>query len=572
MPPLLIGNIKSVVGHRCEVLLHSELKSMHVTHDGTLYSVGQLGSYVIVPNAFERIVGTVTGTRLLEVVAGKEADQVISSDKKVLRIALIGTITEGKFERGVREFPLVNDDVFLADQDDYNTMFGGELQPQCLEIGTLADMERFRVPLDIDRLLSKPVAVVGTTGAGKSYTVARLLRLFLKYAQPQVLVLDLHGEYTTCFGNDARVLSVDSGLEIPYWLFNYQELQDLCIDRNEREAPNQAVIFKKKVLEAKQEAQKTEGLNLGDSFSIDSPIFFDIQHVYREIENLNEQMIPGANKLKQGDFFGQFNRFLVRLEARLADYRYNFLFRPCRYTSSMSFRTFLEQVSGRGAEPRKITILDLSGMPSDVIQSVVSLLCRIIFDFTFWNKDREKSPLLLVCEEAHNRSNGDFSRSLFQNEDREKSPLLLVCEEAHNYAARDRESESRRAIERLAKEGRKYGLGLMVVSQRPSDVSETVLSQCNNFIVMRLSNPRDQEYVRALVTDQYEDLMEILPALRRGEALILGDSTLMPLRVRIDPFVDASHIPQSQDVSFHEAWSSVSDPNFDEIIQCWRRQ
>src|SRR6267143_379635 len=542
MPPLLIGNIKSVVGHRCEVLLHSELKSMHVTHDGSLYSVGQLGSYVIVPNAFDRIVGTVTETRLLEVVAGKEADQVISSDKKVLRIALIGTITEGKFERGVREFPLVNDDVFLADQDDYNTMFGGELQPQCLEIGTLADMERFRVPLDIDRLLSKPVAVVGTTGAGKSYTVARLLRLFLKYAQPQVLVLDLHGEYTTCFGNDARVLSVDSGLEIPYWLFNYQELQDLCIDRNEREAPNQAVIFKKKVLEAKQEAQKTEGLNLGDSFSIDSPIFFDIQHVYREIENLNEQMIPGANKLKQGDFFGQFNRFLVRLEARLADYRYNFLFRPCRYTSSMSFRTFLEQVSGRGAEPRKITILDLSGMPSDVIQSVVSLLCRIIFDFTFWNKDREKSP------------------------------LLLVCEEAHNYAARDRESESRRAIERLAKEGRKYGLGLMVVSQRPLDVSETVLSQCNNFIVMRLSNPRDQEYVRALVTDQYEDLMQILPALRRGEALILGDSTLMPLRVRIDPFTDASHVPHSQDVSFHDAWSSVNEVNFDEIIQCWRKQ
>ena len=542
MPPLLIGNIKSVVGHRCEVLLHSALKSMHVTHDGALYSVGQLGSYVIVPNAFDRIVGIVTETRLLEVVAGKEADQVISSDKKVLKIALVGTITEGKFERGVREFPLVNDDVFLADQGDYNTMFGGELQPQCLEVGTLADMERFRVPLDVDKLLSKPVAIVGTTGAGKSYTVAKLLRLFLRYVQAQILVLDLHGEYTTCFGSDARVLSVENGLEIPYWLFNYQELQDLCIDRSEREAPNQAVIFKQKVLEAKQAAQASEGLNLGDSFSIDSPIYFDIQRVYQEIKNLNEEMVQGTRGQRQGDFFGQFNRFLVRLEARLADYRYNFLFRPRRYASSGSFKTFLEQVSGRGIESRKITILDLSGMPSDVIQSVVSLLCRIIFDFTFWNKEREKSP------------------------------LLLVCEEAHNYAARDRESESRRAIERFAKEGRKYGLGLLVVSQRPSDLSETVLSQCNNFIVLRLSNPRDQEYVRALVTDQYEDLMEILPALRRGEALILGDSTLMPLRVRIDPFVEASHIPQSQDVSFHEAWSSVSDPNFDEIIQCWRRQ
>jgi len=516
---------------------------MHVTHDGKLYSIGQLGSYVMVPNAFEKIVGIVTETKLLEAIAGKEADQLILTDKKVLKVALIGTIAEGKFQRGVREFPLVNDEVFLADQGDYNTIFGGELEPRCVEVGSLADMDRFRVPLDVDKLLSKPAALVGTTGAGKSYTVARLLRLFLRYAQPQIVVLDLHGEYTTCFGNDARVLSVEKDLEIPYWLFNYQELQDLCIDRSEREAPNQAVIFKKKVLEAKQAAQTREGLNLDDSFSIDSPIFFDIQDVYREIKNLNEAMEPGARGgLRQGDFFGQFNRFLVRLEARLADYRYNFIFRPTRYTSSGLFKTFLEQVCGRGSEPRKITIIDMSGMPSDVIQSVVSLLCRIIFDLSFWNKEREKSP------------------------------LLLVCEEAHNYAARDRESESRRAIERWAKEGRKYGLGLLVVSQRPSDLSETVLSQCNNFIVLRLSNPRDQEYIRALVTDQYEDLMQILPALRRGEALFLGDATLMPLRVRIDPFTETSHIPRSQDVSFHDAWSSVSEPNFDEIIQCWRKQ
>src|SRR5579863_9975656 len=187
MPPLLVGNIKSVVGHRCEVLLHSELKSMHVTHDGKLYSIGQLGSYVIVPNAFERIVGIVTETRLLEVVAGKDVDLLITSDKKILKIALIGTLADGKFDRGVREFPLVNDDVFLADQEDYNIMFGGERQPQSLEIGRLSDMDRFRVPVDVDRLLSKPFAILGTTGAGKSYTVARLLRLFLRYRQPHVL-------------------------------------------------------------------------------------------------------------------------------------------------------------------------------------------------------------------------------------------------------------------------------------------------------------------------------------------------------------------------------------------------
>jgi hypothetical protein len=338
------------------------------------------------------------------------------------------------------------------------------------------------------------------------------------------------------------VLSIENGLEIPYWLFNYQELQELCIDRNEREAPNQAVIFKQKVIDAKKTAESAENLQLGDSFSVDSPIFFDIQHVYEAIGAVNEQMVPGKTGLKQGEFYGLFNRFLVRLDSRLSDYRYRFLFRPSRYTSSSTLKQFVEEVLGRGTTAAKVTVIDLSGVPSDVVESVVGLLTRIAFDFTFWNTKREDNP------------------------------VLLVCEEAHNYVARDRDSVSRRMIERVAKEGRKYGVGLMVVSQRPSELSETVLAQCNNFIVLRLTNPKDQEYIRALVTDQYENLLAVLPALRRGEALILGDAVLMPVRVRVDVIQDEKGVPRSHDVSFYRGWNSSGEINVEGIIEAWRRQ
>jgi hypothetical protein len=543
MPPLLIGTVKSVIGHRCEVMLRPDLQSMHLTHDGVLYSVGQLGSYVCIPTAFDKIVGVVAETRLLDVVNPGTGGEAFISDKKLLRVALVGTIAGVRFERGVRAFPLVNDDVYLATAEDYDAIFGGVRSKACVEFGRSSEVETYRVPVDIDKLFSKPVAIVGTTGAGKSYTVASLIHQVLALPEPRILVIDLHGEYTTCFGNSARVLSRESGLEVPYWLFNYQELQDLCIDRNEREAPNQAMIFKNEVVSAKKQTATAEGLQLDDSVSIDSPVYFDFQSVYRAIDLVNRQMVEGSSgRQRQGDFFGQFNRFLVRLESRLSDYRYGFIFRPERFDSSASLKTLMEELFGRGPEARKITIVDLSGVPSDVIQSVVALLCRVAFDFTFWKLDYAQSP------------------------------LLLVCEEAHSYAGKNISSESRRMVERIAKEGRKYGIGLVVVSQRPAEVSETILSQCNNFIVMRLTNPVDQEYVRALVPDQYQDLMDILPALRRGEALFLGDATLMPLRVQIDVIPDEGRIPRSRDVSFYEGWQAVSQAPVDDIIERWRRQ
>jgi len=543
MPSLLVGSVKSVIGHRCEVLLRPDLQSMHLTHDGVLYSVGQLGSYVCIPTAFDRIVGVVTETRLLDVVNPSTGGEAFVADKKLLRLALVGTIAGGRFERGVRAFPLVNDDVYLATAEDRDAIFGGLRSKACVEFGRSSEMESYRVPVDIDKLFSKPVAVVGTTGAGKSYTVASVIHQVLALPEPRIIIIDLHGEYTTCFGDSAMVLSRESGLEIPYWLFNYQELQDLCIDRNEREAPNQAIIFKNEVMNAKKQAATAEGLQLEDCLSIDSPVYFDFGSVYGAIDSINRQMIEGSSgRQRQGDFFGQFNRFLVRLESRLSDYRYGFIFKPERFNSSASLKTLMEELFGRGPQRKKITVVDLSGVPSDVIQSVVALLCRVAFDFTFWKLGYAQSP------------------------------LLLICEEAHNYAAKNMNSESRRMIERIAKEGRKYGIGLMVVSQRPAEVSETILSQCNNFIVMRLSNPVDQEYVRALVTDQYQDLMDILPALRRGEALFLGDATVMPLRVLVDAIPDDAKVPRSRDVSFYEGWQTVSPAAVDDIIERWRRQ
>jgi len=540
--PLHIGSVMSVSGFQVEVFLREDLQSMHVTHEGVLYGVGQLASFVVIPTAYEKLVGMVSGVKMLEVLGADE--HVVVSDRKVLQLTLIGTIGRGAFQRGVKQFPLVGDPVCLADPTDFAAIFKGDSTAPRIELGRYTDNEDFAVTLDVNRFLARPSAIVGTTGAGKSYAVASLLNRVLDvYPYASVILLDLHAEYAEAFGEKGHVLSVEDGsLEVPYWLFNYEELQDLCIDRSEREAPNQAVMFKKQVLEAKRAAMGSGGPNVADTFSIDSPIYFDFDRVYSAIETLNTEMVQGKTSLKQGIFYGEFNRFLVRLGAKLSDVRYGFVFKPSTYRSSASLIDLFQRLLGRTDPRRNVTIVDLSGVPSDVLQAVVSLLVRVLFDFTFWKPEREKTP------------------------------TLLVCEEAHNYCSNARESPARHILERVAKEGRKYGLGLVMVSQRPSDVSETVLAQCNNFLVLRLSNPDDQSYIRSLVSDQYEDLMDVVPALRRGEALVVGDATLLPVRVLIHRIADDRRVPRGHDVDYHAAWTTDTAIDFARVIDRWRRQ
>lgn len=252
-------------------------------------------------------------------------------------------------------------------------------------------------------------------------------------------------------------------------------------------------------------------------------------------------MVPGAKgKEKKGPLHGIFDRFLIRFDSRINDPRFRFMFSPTNYSGNASLPQLLKEYLSIDTGKR-MTVIDLSGIPFEAVGVVVSVVSRVVYEFNFWNPDRRKFPILMVFEEAHN--------------------YIPNRPEAKFSAARA-------AVERLAKEGRKYGIGVIVVSQRPKELSETVISQCNTFIVMRLTNPEDQNYVRRLVPDSLAGLMNMLPSLRTGEALIIGDSVVMPTRVLIDfPRPE----PKSADVKFAEHWAKgIQNMDVDRIVKRWR--
>lgn len=539
MNPLTIGKIKSVSGYSAEVMLRDDLKGMYITHEGKLYSIGQIGSYLIIPVAYEKIVGIVSEIKMLE-AQNESGEEIIRSDKKIITIQLIGRIFNNRFERGLGTYPLVEDDVCLADESDFSIIFEGQEKGKNIDIGLFSQNEKFKVLINVDSFFSKHAAILGTTGSGKSCTVAKILQRVLEFKDSHIILLDLHGEYINAFPNKSNIITGPE-LEIPYWLLNYEELQDLCIDKSESTAHNQVMIFKEAILNAKLNSIKKDNPNLEKNFTIDTPVYFDLREVYNFIKAKNEKMVQGATKPKQGPFYGQFTRFLTRLESKINDQRFTFMFKPKKYIKSEHLEKLMRLLLGRDDNGYKnITVVDLSGIPFEIVEIVVSVLSRLIFEFNFWNKHKRECP---IC---------------------------VVYEEAHNYIPRSRLSIARMPVERIAKEGRKYGVSLIVVSQRPSELSETVLSQCNNFISLRVSNPDDQNYVKKLVPDQNAELMNMLSILRRGEALIIGEAVVMPVRVLIEL---PNPTPDSDDIKFFDKWNNgIRDLNVREIIEHWRKQ
>ena len=424
-------------------------------------------------------------------------------------------------------------------------------QSKGLAVGTLASHPQLEVCLDPTNLFGRHAAILGQTGAGKSWTVASLVQKAVAVMpNAHIIILDLHGEY--CWkredGNQHYAFSegivrhVDArDLEIPYWLMTYAELCDLLIDRTEQAAHNQTAYFRD-TLRTLREKEKAS-LEL-ERVTVDTPVYFSLGELVEAVKTKNSEMVPGANnRQKQGNMFGAFDRFLVRLESRMNDSRYDFLLKPRFRTSSDSLGALLRDFVGLGTPKVAITVIDLSSVPFDVRPTVAAQIGRLTFEFNYWNpKYRE-------------------------------FPILLMCEEAHVYIPRDNESQfagSRKSMERIAKEGRKYGVGLTVVSQRPHEVSETVLAQCGTFICLRITNPNDQGYVRSLVPESEGDLVTLLAALGRGEALVLGEAVPLPTRLQ---FRRPSPEPNSDDVNFYEKWrNGPDDMDVDRIVKRWRSQ
>ncbi|MEX0602320.1 MAG: ATP-binding protein [Bacteroidota bacterium] len=527
-----VGTVSAVNSGAVTVILDSSVTALKRELNGKTYYIGQIGSYVLIPVGKQIVVAMVSELEKKDLMINGT-----SSQRFILQVTLVGTVKAGRYERGVSMLPPGDSPVYLAEDQDLAAVFS-IFQRFGFSIGQLSLFEKERAFLDPNRFFGKHIALLGSSGSGKSCTVSSVLQKVVDFPDTNIILLDLHNEYQHAFPTTSNYLEV-AELELPFWLMNFEELREMFIDERDENASSQITVLKDLIVASK----KGKNPHLQDVITIDTPAYYDIAEVRARMQFLDTEKVAGLGSgggPKEGPFYGKFTRFLVRLDSKLNDTRYAFMFKPKIYLQTASMSDFLHRILGADGSA-KITILDLSGVPFDVVNTIVSLLARLSFDFNFWNQNRR-----------------DF-------------PLLLVFEEAHNYLPASGEvSAARRTVERIAKEGRKYGVSCMIVSQRPAEVSETILSQCNNFIILRLTNPNDQKYVHSLMPDSFSGLADVLPALRQGEALIVGDAIPMPLRVQIDY---PNPEPEGGDIKFFDKWKqSGAKTNIMEVVDKWWKQ
>lgn len=553
----LIGHIIDVRGDglTANLLADEQETAPKVTVGDEDILVGQLGSYVSVRQGAVKILCIVSRISEQEKLADTNNAAIdaptLTYAQRTISLIPIGSVSSaGEFERGVSTYPTTGAEVHVVAGTELEILFA-KFRAQGYVVGDLSSRPSIKVCLEPSRLFGRHFAILGQTGAGKSWTVASLIQQALAVMpKAHIIILDLHGEYSWLKSDGSRDAAfkdehfryVDAKeLEMPYWLMTYAELCDLLIDQTEYSAHNQTAVFRDGLSSLrKKEADK---LKL-ERATLDTPIYFDIQELRRFVESKNG-LVPSEStgKLVKGPLTGSFDNFLMRLDGKLNDVRYDFLLKPKNRQTSASLVDLLRDFVGLGNPKRPVTVIDLSTVPFDVRPTVSAQIGRLAFEFNYWNPQYREFP------------------------------ILLVCEEAHAYVTRDRDSQfagARKSMERIAKEGRKYGVGLAVVSQRPHELSETVLAQCGTFLCLRITNPDDQSYVKSLVPEAERGLVDILAGLGRGECLALGEAVPLPTRFK---FKRPSPTPNSEDIDFYNKWKDGPDDiNIENIVDRWRRQ
>lgn len=492
--------------------------------------------------------------------------------RDLLRVVLLGTYRtvdgtrKNTFKRGADSYPLVESLCWVIDGVNLQRLMGllaQQLEPEKqLQLGTFVADSSAKAVADGDRLFQRHAALLGSTGSGKSWAVALILERARALAHPNLIVFDMHGEYTPLTQGKEPIAcgfrvagpgdagtNADVGtnaLYLPWWLLNQEEMQALLLDRSEINAPNQAARLTHHVRSLKHERLIADNQEeVAARFTVDSPVPYSLAELISRLEFDDNEMVAGARPgaEKAGPFNGRLTRFVNRMRARIEDRRYGFMFAPSEEEVGYEWLHGLAKKL-LGTKPG-IKVIDFSEVPSDILPIVVGVLARVLYEIHFWTAEEKRTPVTLVCDEAH---------------------LYLPADVAGAAELRALDS-----FERIAKEGRKYGISLFVVSQRPSDVSRTVLSQCNNFIALRLTNDQDQAVVRRLMPDSMEGLTAALPLLDVGEALLLGDAIVLPTRIRLDiPKIK----PTSATKNFWTEWSetSVDDDDLVAAVESMRMQ
>lgn len=584
--PTHVGEVESVSGNSVTIRMASNYPSNMPIVDGTVYRIGQIGSFLKIPLGYANLYGLITQAGVLampdSLLAAYKENPTIADGHRWLRMVLVGEQIGSTFERGVLQSPTSGDQVHLVTNEDLRIVYGGYDAQSSIVIGNQSASEGLAAQLDLNKLLSRHCAILGATGSGKSNAVSILVKAIADKPFPsaRILMIDPHGEYASSLSGRCRVFKVgadvansEHDLCVPYWALPFRELMSIfpgkLSDQNED-------YIRGKVLDLKRlSAVAIAGLR-EEAITADSPIPFSINKLWFELDNferitlkvdritpeslitagdpntLKSNQYPTAGLGSSAPFLNTKAKgilgFLDGMRSRLLDQSYNFLFRPTGYTPAVDGTTpndLPSLFSSWFSHGAPISILDLSDVPSSIKQAISGCLLKITYDALFWGQNT------LVGGK--------------------RQPLLAVLDEAHSYLKAGEDSISSRTVQAIAKEGRKYGVGMLLVTQRPSELDETVLSQCGSIIALRMTNTRDKAHVSAAMQDELREMAEVLSSLRTGEAIVSGESVRIPSRVK---FFQASNATKSADPIASQLWTNPR-PDITEYQTCvrnWRNQ
>lgn len=611
--PAVIGTVRSISGTNVSVQLSSSISSTISYIYGNGYKVGQVGGFVKIPQGFVNLYGTI-----IQIGADAVPESMRNNATTGLRwmtIQLVGEGAKGQpFERGISQYPMIDDEVYIVTEDDLVNIYGREKSAEFVSIGTISGAENIPALIDINKLVTRHSCIVGSTGTGKSTTVAGLVNTLIDstlFPSSRIILIDIHGEYGNTFKDRANVFritpddSTDKRLVVPYWAMSFDEFVSFAfgdIQDNDR-FPLSELILTLKKLTIEENPCMFSYLNK-DNITVDTPVPFSlhrlflylyrsmfathtctgtgqkicaIDKVFDEAETteafvINEDgnkmtgsmepfVLPKYKEQQQSKIFlsaatMNLRRQLIALQAKMADPRFDFALKPKGFIPSTDgnitndIHSLLKLWMGENT----LSVFDVSGVPSGILHDIIGILLRVMYDSMFWSRNLEQGG--------------------------RRRPLLIVMEEAHNYLGSDNYSRASIVVRRLVKEGRKYGISAMIVSQRPSEIDSTILSQCGTTIALRLTNSNDRGIIANTVSDNLSNLVNMLPILKTGESIIVGEAVRMPMRAIIT-FPDKKNRPDSNDpiVASDEkgkgAWNNaldITDEEYQNIVKAWRLQ
>lgn len=581
--PTFLGVVSSVSSSSVAVDLAASVESGIVVLEGRNYRIGQVGSFVKIPLGYNHLYGVISESSETSTF---DSDSKISSERKWIKVELVGESIGGSFDRGISEYPSIGDHVHFVVDTDLKTIFRKNLNTH-FQIGRLSSSEGIEVSLDLDKLVARHSAILGSTGSGKSTSTASLLRSMVikpdgsSLPSARVLLIDIHGEYGPALSDVAKTFSIlpsgENQLYIPFWCISPDKFIDfLCNSPNDSQ---RSLFMDKTVEEKKHGITQNEITNIDpEKITSNTPLSYRLKKIWYDLchedsVNYNDNAMtdpayapngagsfddlvapkflppgPGTSLPKKGGT-GAMKRQLDLMKSRLLDTQYSFLLEPGDWNPDKDGKIkkdldeLLEEWLGHD---KPITIFDLSGMPSSRLTLLLGAVLDIIFESAIWGRN--------IAEGMRER------------------PLLVVLEEAHRYLAKSESGHSKEMVQRIAKEGRKFGVGAMIVSQRPSEIDETILSQCGTIISLRINNSTDRGIVKSAMSDGLAGIVDSLPILRTGEAIIVGEAAQLPTRCRFNVLPDDKY-PNSGDPKIGEKWSTErSEENYSKLVRAWRNQ